>query len=104
MSHGGVSAIVLSFGALEGAAPAFCFCLKDNELKSALFHRYDAEGRRLRLKAVGYLERALVTIPKDPNLHRTIDGIFTGLQLTRMLPATFICNRMHMRRLMPILR
>ena len=31
------------------------------------------------------MERALVTLPKDPNLHRTIDGIFTGLQLTREL-------------------
>ncbi len=48
--------------------------------------RYDAEGRRLRLKAVGYMERALVTYPKDPNLHRTIDSIMTGLQLTRNLP------------------
>jgi hypothetical protein len=52
-------------------------------LKSSSFFRYDAEGRRLRLKAAGYLERALITLPKDPNLHRTIDGIFTGLQLTR---------------------
>ena len=48
--------------------------------------RYDAEGRRLRLKAVGYMERALLTYPKDPNLHRTIDSIMTGLQLTRNRP------------------
>jgi hypothetical protein len=35
------------------------------------------------------MERALVTLPKDPNLHRTIDSIFTGLQLTRtILPSS----------------